>query len=59
MAPAVVAESQSILSIVGAYDKEAEQKKKKKDPRKPGHLNRFQALLLVGAWIIGPRFHPH
>lgn len=57
MAPAVVAESQSILSIVGACDKEAEQKKK--DHHKPGLLNRFQALLLVGAWIIVPRFPPH
>ena len=30
MAPAVVAESQSILYIVGACDKEAEQEKKKR-----------------------------
>lgn len=54
MAPAVVAEFQSILSIVGACDKEVEQKKRPSQAW--ASVNRFQALLLVGAWIIGPRF---
>lgn len=49
--PVAAAEPRSILSGVGAYDK-------RKDHLKPGFLNHFQALLLLGAWIVWHGFLP-